>query len=67
SIPYTPQRRFIDEIKASIKASRKHVNGGVKRTSEFLYNGGLGVPSSACATQGRRLLSSYCASPSLAH
>ncbi|CAN0440002.1 unnamed protein product, partial [Laminaria digitata] len=67
SIPYTPQRRFIDEIKASIKASRKHANGGVKRTSEFPYNGGLGVPSSACATKSRRLLSSYCASPSLAH
>ena len=44
SIPYTPQSRLIDEIKASIKASRKHVNGGVKRTSEFPYNGGWAYP-----------------------
>ena len=45
-----PQRRFIDAIKSKIKASRKHENGGVKRTSEWR----MGVPSSAYATKDRR-------------
>ena len=39
-----PQRRFIDAIKSKINASRKHENRGVKRTSEFPYNGGWAYP-----------------------
>ncbi|CAN0295001.1 unnamed protein product, partial [Laminaria digitata] len=49
------QRRFIDEIKASIKASRKHVNGSVKRTSEFPYNGGWANPPLPALQKNRGL------------
>ena len=43
-MPQQPQRRFIDEIKSNVKKSRKHENGGVKRISEFPYNGGWACP-----------------------
>ena len=36
----SPQRRFIDEIKSKIKASRRHENGRIQRISEFPYNDG---------------------------
>ena len=38
------QRRFIDEIKSTVKSCRKHVKGGVTRVGEFPYSRGWAHP-----------------------